>query len=56
MNKITIKFGTKLKPTKYIVVNHNFTISLIDYFVTKPLKQTLDLNVSLVTVAKLSHT
>ena len=25
LNRITIKFGTKLKPTKYIVVNHNFT-------------------------------
>ena len=25
LNKITIKFSTKLKPTKYIVVNHNFT-------------------------------
>ena len=24
-NRITIKFGTKLKPTKHIVVNHNFT-------------------------------
>ena len=24
--KITIKFGTKLKPTKHIVENHNFTI------------------------------
>ena len=55
LNKITIKFGTKLKPTKYKVVNHNFTISLIDYFVTKPLKQTLDLNVSLRIMAKLTH-
>ena len=25
LNKITIKFGTKLKPTKQIVVNYNFT-------------------------------
>ena len=24
MNKITIKFGTKLKLTKHIVVNYNF--------------------------------
>ena len=24
MNKITIKFGIKLKPTKQIVVNYNF--------------------------------
>ena len=24
MNKITIKFGTELKPTKHIVVNYNF--------------------------------
>ena len=42
LNKITIKFGTKLKPTKQIVVNYNFTISLFGYSVTKPLKQTLD--------------
>ena len=26
MNKITIKFGTKLKLTKHIVVNYNFTL------------------------------
>ena len=26
LNKITIKFGTELKPTKQIVVNYNFTI------------------------------
>ena len=26
LNKITIKFDTKLKPTKHIVVNYNFTI------------------------------
>ena len=25
LKKITIKFGTKLKPTKHIVVNYNFT-------------------------------
>ena len=25
MNKITIKFGIELKPTKHIVVNYNFT-------------------------------
>ena len=25
LNKITIKFGTELKPTKQIVVNYNFT-------------------------------
>ena len=29
LNKITIKFGTKLKPTKQIVVNYNFTISIL---------------------------
>ena len=46
----------ELKPTKYIVVNYNFTISLFGYFVTKPLKHTLDLNVSLGIVAKLTHT
>ena len=56
LNKITIKFGTELKPTKHIVVNYNFTISSFGYFVTKPLKQTLDLNMSLGTVAKLTHT
>ena len=44
MNKITIKFGTELKPTKLIVINYNFTISPFGYSVTKPLKQTLDLN------------
>ena len=56
LNKITIKFGTELKSTKHIVVNYNFTISPFGYSVTKPLKQTLDLNVSLGTVAKLTHT
>ena len=29
LNKITIKFGTKLKPTKHIVVNYNFTTSKV---------------------------
>ena len=56
LNRITIKFGMKLKPTKHIVVNYNFTISPFGYSITKPLKQTLDLNVSLGTVAKLIHT
>ena len=28
LNKITIKFVTELKPTKYIVVNYNFTICM----------------------------
>ena len=56
LNIITIKFGTKLKPTKHIVVNYNFTFSPFGYSMTKPLKQTLDLNVSLGTVAKLTHT
>ena len=56
LNRITIKFGTELKPTKHIVVNHNFTISPFGYSMTKPLKQTLDLNVSIGTVAKLTHT
>ena len=36
LNKITIKFGTELKPTKQIVVNYNFTISPFGYFVTTP--------------------
>ena len=26
LNRITIKFGTELKPIKHIVVNHNFTV------------------------------
>ena len=56
MNKITIKFDMELKPTKHIVVNYNFTIYSFGYFVTKPLKQTLDLNVSLGIVAKLTYT
>ena len=56
LNKITIKFGTELKPTKHTVVNYNFTISPFGYSMTKPLKQILDLNVSLRTVAKLTHT
>ena len=46
----------ELKPTKYVVVNYNFTISPFGYSVTKPLKHTLDLNMSLGTVAKLTHT
>ena len=29
MNKITIKFGTKLKPTKQIVINYNFTLLIV---------------------------
>ena len=56
LNIITIKFGTELKPTKHIVVYYNFTISPFGYSVTKPLKQTLDLDVSLGAVAKLIHT
>ena len=32
LNKITIKFGTKLKPTKHIVVNYNFTNNKIGTF------------------------
>ena len=46
----------ELKPTKHIIVNNNFTISPFGYSVTKLLKQTLDLNVSIGTVAKLTHT
>ena len=29
LNKIIIKFDTKLKPTKHIVVNYNFTVCAI---------------------------
>ena len=56
LNKITIKFFMKLKLTKFIVVNYNFTISPFGYSVTKSLKQILDLNVSLWTMVKLTHT
>ena len=31
LNRIIIKFGTELKPTKHIVVNHNFTIRPISF-------------------------
>ena len=44
------------KANKNTVVNYNFTFSPFGYSVTKPLKQTLDLNVSLGIVAKLTHT
>ena len=36
-----------IKANKNIVVNYNFTVFPFGYSVTKPLKQTLDLNVSL---------
>ena len=39
-----------------IKVNYNFTTFRFGYSMTKPLKQTLDLNVSLGTMAKLTHT
>ena len=45
-----------VKANKNIDVNYNFAISLFGYFLTKPLKQTLDLKVSLGTMTKLSHT
>ena len=32
MNRIIIKFDTKLKPTKHIVVNHNFTLASLNQF------------------------
>ena len=38
-----------------IKVNYNFTTFRFGYSMTKPLKQTLDLNVSLGAVAKLTH-
>ena len=56
LNRITIKFVAELEPTKHIVVNYKFTISPFGYSMTKPLKQTLDLNVNLGTVEKLTHT
>ena len=46
----------RIKANKNVVVNYNFTISPFNYSVTKPLKQTLDLNVNLGIVAKLTHT
>ena len=35
LNKITIKFGTEVKPTKHMVVNYNFTLLIrgFPYFV-----------------------
>ena len=45
-----------IKANKNIVLNYNFTISPFGYSVTKPLKQTLNLNVSLRIVAKLTYT
>ena len=45
-----------IKANKNIVVKYNFTISPFGYSVTKSLKQTLDLNVILGIVAKLTHT
>ena len=45
-----------IKANKNMVVNYNFTISSFGYFVKKPLKQILDLNVSLGIVEKLTHT
>ena len=36
LNKITIKFGTELKPTKHIIVNYNFIISPFGYSMTNP--------------------
>ena len=45
-----------IKANKNIVVNYNFTISPFGNSMTKPLKQFLNLNVSLRTVAKLIHT
>ena len=38
------------------IENHNFTNSQFGYSMIKPLRQTLDLNVSLGTKAKLTHT
>ena len=46
----------EIKANNNIVVNYNFTIFPFGYSMTKPLKQTLDLNVSLEIVAKLTHT
>ena len=46
-----------IKANKNIVVNYNFTtISSFVYSVTKSLKYTLDINMSLRTVAKHTHT
>ena len=52
----TLTNKTHMKSLKHIVVNYNFTIFLFGYSVIKPLKQTLDLNMSLGIVAKLTHT
>ena len=54
LNKITIKFGMKLKPTQNSWKSQLY--SPFGYSVTKPLKQTLDLNISLRIMAKLTYT
>ena len=55
LNMITIKFGTEYKPTKHSCKLQLYNLPLW-LFRDKTLKQTLDLNVSLGTKAKLTHT
>ena len=43
LNRIIIKFGTKLKPTKYIVVNYNFTEHISQIIIWSYL---LDINIA----------
>ena len=55
IEKITIKFGTKLKPTKASWKSQLYNLPLWLLHDKTP-KQTLDLNVSLGTEAKLTNT
>ena len=52
---ITTKFGTELKPTKASWKSQLYNLSLL-LFRDKTPKQTLDLNMSLETEVKLTHT
>ena len=54
IEEITIKFGTELKPTKASWKSQLYNLPLW-LFHDKTLKQTLGLNVSLGTKAKLIH-
>ena len=54
IEEIIIKFGTELKPTKASWKSQLYNLPLW-LFHDKTLKQTLDLNVSLGTKAKLTH-
>ena len=42
MNKISIKFGIELKPTKHIVVNYNFIDTKIGEVIEGKASETVD--------------